>query len=591
MATRGATSPPVDLDRRWRPDGDGPACGFDWDGSVCDKSGPHYCEPRGDKAVGFFRDLLKHTKGPHKRKPFVLKDWQEWEIVRPLFGEVRWTDEWGGLYVRRYTTAHIVVARKNGKSELAAGIQLYLLVADDEESAEVYSAAKDTKQAAKVFEPARRMAQLEPELNGFTSSSQGRLGHNKNARRLYDEDTNSIYEIITADALGELGHNPHGFNLDEVLSQPDATLWEAMTTAEGARAQPLFFSTTTETNDPSSFGAGLIDEAERVQEDPSRAPHVFAWVRKLPRNDDELDRLRDLFPGHPDLPVSTDPFDEANWKWANPALDDFKSRETMRRQALDATNEPSKENGFRQYQVNQRVSQVTRYMPMHLWDGCVGDRWASPEWGVDRLLGESCVAGLDLSARHDLSAWSLLFDDGRVMWRFWVPDAVIPELDRLTSGQLSVWVRDGWVTATDGDVIDYDAIVEAIGEDAERFAIRECHYDKWSGEPVRQRVEQRTGLEMFEADTTFSHMTLPMKELLALAKSRGLAHGGNPVARWMADSLEAKSPADDPDRLRPVKPERHKSGKRIDGMVTLLLAIKGRLGREEAEPEPFVMFG
>jgi phage terminase large subunit-like protein len=525
----------------------------------------------------FFAELLVHTKGPHKRTPFLLRPWQEHEIIRPLFGEVVWSTEWR-CYVRRYRIAYIVVARKNGKSELAAGILLYLLVGDDEEAAEVYSAAKDTKQAGKVFEPALRMMQLAPLLSA-------RLVHNKNARRIIDERTASHYEIITADAKGELGHNPHGFNLDEVLSQPDGSLWEAMTTAAGTRLQELLFATTTETNDPSSFGAELIDEAERVQEDPARAPHILAYVRKLPSSDDQLDRLRRLHPGHPDLPVSVDPFDEANWKWPNPGLDEFKSRDAMRRQALEARNDPAKENGFRQYQTNQRVQQVTRYVPIDLWDANVGELAASPGWVVPRLLGRRCWAGLDLSAKLDLTAWCLLFEDGSAWWRYWCPESMVKPLDDHTGGQFRQWCDQGWVTVTDGNTIDYDRIYSDVEVDHGRFAISDITYDKWSGEPVRQEIEKRTGLTMIESNTTFERMTPPMKEFMRLLKLEALRHGGNPVSRWMADCLEAKSPRDDPDRVRPVKPERQQSGKRIDGMPALFFAIDSRMAPVEALPE------
>lgn len=396
-----------------------------------------------------------------------------------------------------------------------------------------------------------------------------------------DEQTGSLYEIITADAKGELGHNPHGFNLDEVLSQPDGSLWEAMTTAVGTRLQELLFATSTETNEAGSFGADLIDEAERVQEDPARAPHVFAFVRKFPANDEQLARLHRLFPHHPDLPVSTDPWDEANWKWPNPALGEFKSRDAMRRQALDARSDPQKENGFCQFQLNMRVQQVTRYIPMDLWDANCGEIAPTPEWVRVRLVGERCWGGLDLSSKFDLTAWCLLFADGSVLWRFWVPETVVPVLDEHTNNKFSQWVRDGWVTATDGNVIDYEAIYGAIGEDNDDFLIVDVTYDRWSGEPVRQEVEDRTGLDMVESGTTYERMTAPMTELMRKLKANELKTYGNPVARWMADNLEAKHPTDDPDRVRPVKPDRRKSGKRIDGMPALCFAIDGSLAVDE----------
>ncbi|HEY9369257.1 terminase large subunit [Streptomyces sp.] len=576
--TRPQTSCPaeVDHDARWRPaDRTGPVCGYTFRELTCPKRGAHYCEPRANRVVQFFAQLLVHTKGPSARKAFVLKSWQEHHVIRPMFGEVAWSDQWG-RYSRRYRVAHIVVARKNGKSELVAGIFLYLLVGDDEESAEVYGAARDTKQAGKVFEPALRMVQLSPPLSK-------RLKHIKNARRLVDEKTASHFEIITADALGELGHNPHGFYLDEVLSQRDDSLWTTMRTAAGARTQPLLVCMTTETNDPASFGAGMIDEADRVMTDPQRAPHVFAYVRKAPRTEEELDRLRRFFPGEPDLPVSLDVWDEANWKWPNPALDDFLSREALRQEALEARNEPKKENSFRQFRANQRVQQATRYVPMDLWDACTGAVAPNPDWLRPRLAGRKCWAGLDLSSKLDLTAWALLFADGTVLWRFWAPEAVVPLLDEHTDGAFSGWVRDGWVTATDGDTIDYERVYADIVADHEAFAIAGITYDKWCGEPVRQAVESMTGLEMYESNTTYERMTPPMKEFMVLLKDETLRHGGNPVAWWMADNLEAKSPTDDPDRIRPVKPNRDASGKRIDGMPALFFAIDGRMRPGPAE--------
>lgn len=584
MGARRAGSSPkpwrVDHERRWRPrTRGGGVCGYTFDDVTCGKKGPHYCQPRADRAVAFFRELLLHTAGPRKRTPFVLAWWQEHEIIRPLFGEVLWSVQWR-CYVRRYSIAYLTMGRKNGKSAKVAGLMLLLLVGDDEEAAEVYGAARDTKQAAKIFQPAVRMAQLSPELAL-------RLRHNKAARRLIDEHTASWFETITADAAAQLGHNPHAFYIDEVSEQRDGSLFVAMRTAAGARHQPLFVLLGTETDDPASFGAGIIDEAERIQENPRRAPHIFTFVRKAPRTDDELARLHRLFPGHPDLPVSTDPWDERNWAWPNPALDDFLDRKALRDEALEARNEPRKRNAFLRFRMNIRVSMLSRFIATDLWDTNVGPvRALNAGWLDERLAGQRCWAGLDLSSKLDLTAWSLLFEDGSVKWRFWIPEAVVPLLDEHTDNQFSQWVRSGWVTATDGDTIDYEAIYDAVADDNDRFVIVNATYDKWSGEPVRQAIVKRTGLQMYESDTTYGRMTAPLAELQRLLKAGELRHGGHPVARWCADNLQVKSPTDDPDRMRPVKPERHASGKRIDGATTLLLAIDGRLREQEPDIPP-----
>jgi phage terminase large subunit-like protein len=567
--SRGPTYSPADLDARWRPDDPtGPRCDYVFRGNRCTKSGAHYCEPRGDRVVAFFAELLVHIKGPLKRTAFVLLDWQEFEIIRPLFGEVQWSTKWK-CYARRYRIAYIIVARKNGKSELAAGIQLYMLVGDDEDSSEVYCAAKDTKQAGKVFEPALRMVQLSPALSK-------RLKHIKNARRLVDEKMGSHYEVLTADAEGELGHNPHAFNLDEVLSQPDGSLWEAMTTAAGARLQELMYATSTETNDNASFGASLINEAEKVQEDPSRAPHVFSYVRKLPFNAEQLESLRRVFPGHPDLPVSLDPFDERNWKWPNPALDEFKDREAMRRQALEAKLDPGKENGFRQFQANQRVHQAHRWMPMHLYSGTAGDLWLNPDYHRARLTGRPAWGGLDLAAKSDLVAWCLLVPEGdalHAMWRFWLPEDALPHLDKHNQGRFTRWAKDGWIKVTEGNVVDYDVIYDDLERDGRDFNLVATDADQWSSEPVIQAVEKRLGVWEIDAyPNTYSRISPGMTELMVLVKGGRFLHHGNPVAASCFDSVDVVKAPYNPDLIRPVKPDRGSTGARIDAVPAAAMA-------------------
>ena len=450
-------------------------------------------------------------------------------------------------------------------SELAAGILLYMLIGDDEDASECFSAAKDTKQAGKVFEPANAMRRKSPVLSK-------RLKWNKNARRIYDEQTDSYYEIITSDAKGELGHNPHCFNLDEVLSQPDAHLWEAMSTAVGARLQELLFTTTTETNEPSSFGADLIDEASKVMYDPQSAPHIFAYVRKMPRDDDELAYLHTTFDGHPDLPVSLDPFDEANWAWPNPALDDFKSREAMRRQAQEARAEPAKENAFRQFQCNQRVSQLTRWLPLHLWDACT-QRLITE----DALAGRRCFAGLDLAATTDLAAIAYLFppnDDENglwdIVWRAFTPEAQFVELDKHLAGKAAVWQRDGLLTVTPGDWVDFDAIERTIDADAQTFDIVQLGYDPWNAPQTIQHLIDG-GLECVPVRQGYQTMSPTMGELMRMIRMQKLNTGGHPVARWNADSLDVVS--DTAGNIKPAKPERKNAGRRIDLIVALLHAL------------------
>lgn len=559
-ATLPASSPKTPTRRRY------PQCGYtvalkDAQGNVknqtCTKRGDHLCLQRAEHVRAFFREVLVHTKSRWARRPFELEPWQWEDIVKPLFGTVRWDDEWED-YVRQYRIAWIEIGRKNGKSELIAGIILFLLVADGEEEAELYGAAKDRDQASIIFNVAKRMRDLSPVLSK-------RLEVNKQQKRLIDERTGSFYQVVAADATGNLGQNPHGIAFDEVIAQPNGDLWGALKTGFGSRPQPLLIAATTAGNDPDSFAKSEHDDMMRISEDASLSPHTFVYIRNVPRD--------------------ADPWDESNWYLGNPALGQFLSLSVLRDEAIDARMNPRKENLFRQYRLNQWVSQTTRWLSIAEWDNNVGEVLPEPRWLDERYHLKRCWAGLDLSSKIDLTAWSLLFEDGTVLWRFWCPETTARMLNEATDDKFSTWAADGWVTLTEGDVIDYDSIYEAVQADHDQFAIVDITYDRWTGEPVRQVIEQRTGLEMIESATTYDRMTAPMQELERMLKAEELRHGANPVARWMADAVEAKSPSDD-ERMRPVKPDRQKSGKRIDGMVTLLMNIAGKLTVEELEDEP-----
>ena len=488
-----------------------------------------------------------------------------------------WSEEWD-RYVRRFRVVYIVMGRKNGKSAIASAFVLYLLIGDDEESSEVYGAAVDTKQAAKVYGPAQRMMTLSPVLSK-------RLKENKAARKIKDITNDACYyEIIAGDALGELGHNPHGFVMDEVLSQPNRDLWDALRTAAGARAQAMFLAITTETNDDSSFGARMIDEAEGYQTHPESAPHILSWVRKTP--------------------MHADPWDESNWAQANPALGTFKSITEMRTQASEAKKDPEKENSFRQFQLNQRVQQVTRWMPMIRWDANKGIL------SEDDLIGRSCFGGLDLASTIDMSSlvWMFPNDDGYtydVLVRAWLPEDKVPELDKATGGRLSVWVRKGFLIATGGDWIDYYgnesegglsinaiqtapnglAIHPQIAHDVKKFDVMAVGYDQAQATATAQFMQ---GLDVQIKPIVQGYgLSKSLKEIMRRVKAERFRGLENPIIRWAADASEVKRNSQE--GIMVVRPDRGASKKRIDALVALAdaVAMEQNYEPEIEETNPF----
>lgn len=527
-----------------------PECGHTFDGSTCGESGPHLCLPRAEHCRAFFHEVLVHTKGRYARKPFVLTEWQWGEIIRPLFGRVVWSAE-HECYVRQYRIAWIEIARKNGKTELLAGIMLYLLVGDGEESAELYGVARNREQAALAFDVAAQMVLLSPLLSK-------RLEVKKHNRRIVDPKHNGVYAVIAADAAGALGSNPHGVGADEILAWRDRGMWDAMRTGmgSGARAQPLMVAATTAGTRSTKFALEMHEEMLRVESEPDRAPHVFPYVRSVP--------------------LEADPWDEETWQLGNPALGDFLSLNAMREEALEARNNPAQENSFRQFRLNQWVSQASRWMPMHLWDECTGDIWLSPDHGREALQGKVAWFGFDLAAKFDLTAWCLLVPDGDVthlLWRFWLPEAALDQLDRDNDGAFTRWVRDGWITLTEGNVVDYQRVYDDVADDAEFFNLRAGDGDQWSMAPVIQEVEKRTGVQdIVSYQNTFRNMSGGLADLMELVVDGKLAHHANPVARHCFESVEVVRAAYNPDLLRPEKPEREGSKFRIDAVPAAVMA-------------------
>jgi phage terminase large subunit-like protein len=382
------------------------------------------------------------------------------------------------------------------------------------------------------------MVQLSPVLSK-------RLKIMKQTKTIVDEQTGSYYTAVCAEADSNLGHNPSGVILDEVLTQPNSDLWDAMRTAMGTRTQPLMVAATTAGNNPASFCAAEHAYCERVLADPSIDPSRFVYLRNTPKEADWED--------------------ESNWYFANPALGSFLSIEDLRVEAREAKLAPAKQNAFRQYRLNQWVQQASRWIDLGAWDASAGDV------NADDLKGRDCWAGLDLASTTDIASLCLAFPDSdgvfKLLWRYWIPEDQVRNLDERTAGAASVWVRDGWLIATPGNVIDYKNILHEIDELAQRYTIREIAYDRWGMTQMSQDLTEAR-MTVVPFGQGFASMSPPAKELERLVLEGKLHHGGNPVTRWMADNVVVRS-----DPAGNIKPDKEKSHEKIDGIVAACMAL------------------
>jgi phage terminase large subunit-like protein len=212
--------------------------------------------------------------------------------------------------------------------------------------------------------------------------------------------------------------------------------------------------------------------------------------------------------------------------------------------------------------LNQWTEQQTRFISLDVWDengGVVSE---------DSLFGMECYGGLDLASTTDVAALALVFpDDGQIVMRFWIPEDNMRrrvDRDRVPYDQ---WVRDGWITATPGNVIDYDRIRADVSELGKQFNIKELAIDRWNATQITTQLDG-DGFTVVPFGQGFASMSAPTKELEKLLVGRELNHGDNPVLRWMASNVAVKE-----DAAGNLKPAKDKSSEKIDGIVALVMGL------------------
>jgi phage terminase large subunit-like protein len=495
-------------------------------------------------AVGWI-ERLTHVKGELARTPFLLEPWQRGAVAN-LFG---WKHRQTGY--RRYRSALLYVPRKNGKTPMAAALLLYLLFEGREPGAELYGAAATYEQACHVFAHARGMVAQSEALK--PPACQVFKGQSK-AIQLGELTGFATYKVVASESLAAHGWNTFAGVVDELHTQPDGELVDALETSIGARREPLLlYLTTADYEREGSPCNEMHDFAKRVRDDPRIDPTFLPIVYEAPKDADWNDR--------------------GVWAACNPNLGVSLSWEYLEAAFRKAKEVPAKENTFRRLHLNQRTEQATRWLPMDAWDACRGDVDA------DDLAGKPCWAGLDLATVRDLCAFALYFpEDGhRVLPYFWVPADGARLREKRDRVPYLAWVREGLIRETPGNVTDYDRIRADINELRKRFDIRALAIDRWNSTQLQTQLAG-DGLDVVQFGQGFKSMTGPSKELERLVVSRQLQHGGHPVLRWMAANVAVETDAADG-----LKPTKAKSAEKIDGIVALIMGIGEALVRTAAK--------
>lgn len=509
-----------------------------------------FSEKRAQYAVNFIENL-KHTKGKWDGVPFKLLPWQK-QIIRDVYGTV---DDSGK---RQYQYVYLEIPKKNGKSELGAAIALYHLYADGEKRGEIYGCASDRAQASLVFDVAADMYCQSPVLRKRTKLT-------KSLKILEDIPSGSVYKVVSSEAYSKHGLNASCVIFDELHAQPDRALWDVMTTGAGdAREEPLWFIITTAGNDVNrtSIGWEVHEKARKIISGELKDPRWYCKIWGI-----EPDYQGDIW-------------DEKLWYAVNPSLGETIDIDKVRQQAISARDNKAEEANFRWLRLNQWISlKKIGWLPITLWDD------TQARWKRDDLRGRECYLGIDLSTTTDITATAHLFapdrELGETKWRFfvdpWIPEDNMVQREKNDHVPFSSWVRDGFVHATEGDVVDYGAIADWITQQTNLYDVKYICADPWHAEILRQLLPKELQDKFIHIPQTIAGMSPAMKELERLFREKSIEHEENPCGRWTFGNVVVAS-----DGNENIKPVKNKSRDRIDPICALIDAMAAAVKLESA---------
>lgn len=511
---------------------------------------PYRLDTKAAADVCRFVELMPHVKGrwARERQRLRLEPWQVFIYVN-VWGWKRKRDS-----LRRFREVYIEVPRKNGKSSITAASGLYMLTADDEAGAEVYSGATTEKQAWEVFGPARLMARGSPDY-------QEAFGVVIGAKNLHVPGTASKFEPI----IGKPGDgaSPSFSITDEYHEHATSEQYDTMVTGMGSREQPIAWVITTAGYDTAGPCYHLRQRAVEVLEGQVERDEMFALIYTI---DEGVDWT---------TPEAL--------RMANPNMGVSVSEEFLLSEQKKAISNPRDQATFKTKHLNLWVTAASPYFNLELWN-----RLGDASLSVDQFAGEPVTIGLDLASKIDVTASIRLFrrelEDGThyyVFPRLYIPKA---QAEAPANRHYLGWVEEGHVIATPGDITDYDYIEGDIEEDAERFPVGAVAADPYNATQLLTHLQGKLGADrVIEVPQTVAHLSEPMKELQALIVAGRIHHNGNPALAWMVGNVTAQE-----DRNQNVFPRKERRENKIDGAVAIIIALSRAMAAPEEAPQVLV---
>ena len=501
---------------------------------------PYTFDPKKATRPCKFIECLKHVKGPQAGQNIRLEPWQCF-ILTTIFG---WLDDKGH---RRFNHTYIEVPRGNGKSTLCSGVALYMLCADGERGADVYSFATTREQARIVFDDASEMARKNADLRAAYHATCLR-------NSVVILGTNSKFMPKSAEAKTLDGLNTHCGIIDELHAHPTREVYDVVNTSIGKRDQPLIFCITT----AGYQLEGICMEHHRfvghILDGSANDDSYFGIIYTIDDGDDWRSEQA-LIKANPNWGVSVIP------------------KVVMSNYALALQNSAAEKN-FLTKHLCVWCNADTQWLQMYRWRQCI-----RPDLNIDDFEGMPCIYAIDLATKIDITAIIRLFwneeEDGRVHFYIF-PLFFLPSerVENAQNSQYAGWVRDGLIQVTDGPITDLAAISRYISNDFPKYDTLQIAYDPYQATQMAQELASY-GAPMLEIGATVFNFSEPMKQLQALVYDKRIHTDGNPVLEWMASNTVAHL-----DAKENIFPRKEKPENKIDGIVALIMAMNVAIKRK-----------
>jgi len=459
-----------------------------------------------------------------------------------------WVDRQG---LRRFREWFIETGKGSAKTPVLAGVGLYGLTSDGERAAEIYAAAADQDQAGIMFRDAVRIAKASPDLDEVLEYDGG-----SHIWQIRHPESLSFFKTFSRESGQKSGTRPHMGLLDELHEHPSHDTSVKVRAGAKRRPQPLFAEITNSGFDRTSICWQRHEHARRVVEQTVDDERLFAYVCALDEGDDPM-------------------ADPSCWPKTNPYLGVTVTEDYLRRQVENAKNIPAETNGVLRLNFCVWTQANERFFDAAKWQAGAG----MPSEA--ELATATCYAGIDAGQSDDISAFARLWllDDGRVAvkMRYWLPRAA---LEKYPERPYAQWEASGLLTVTDGDVVDYEAIEQAVETLCRESGVLQCGFDKRFLGQMSQRLAG-AGLSMVDIPQGF-HLNEAIKRVSEWVAGGELCHGGDPILAWMADNAVVKF-----GRNKEMRLDKEASKDKIDGIAALVIAARLVTLQEPEQPSVY----